>query len=1133
MELEFLKKLGFIEEEKDINKLKISLGKVEFDKDGRKSKIITSDLRYFWDGESFGLHISDCEFDNQLWYDLIQKIREINLCVKVKLLYISRTNLSDFVTYGEAFSKLEYLNVSENKLLSLINLKRIISLKTLIANLNPNLNEILSLEVNNKINEVEFDPNFLAIQVNRQNERVKGFGFIDWKLEGLSVNFIDVGKSNLKEISDSILQFSTLKYLNLGGYYNFFEEEKITKGIKNENDFSKSESLRNLNLLPDLRHISLNGCNLQDIGFLKDLPNLSSLDLTGNNNISNWEPLNKGISTLKHLFLGHCSIDDYKISHIEFAKCSRLKRLFLQNNKIENLDFLEAFNFSNHIQVFLDNNKISSVGLAKFLKLDYTKCIYLKWGFESNINENGVFFVGNLFEPGFVPFFGEKDEEKKIKLFKDYYENFYDKEDEVIIQRLKLILLGNTRAGKTTLYDILTKDNKSNLDSTHGINIFEIEQGSEGGIPKVIIKGYDFGGQDYYHSTHNSYFSGENTLYYLVFRSDWEDSFSKKKIQDLNGKIKEERIFPIDYWIKGIEKNCIETNGEISVELFQNDYRKSGENNLQFVNLKDLNRNRKLIVSHDYTFNFLDKKKSGELYKELIRELVSKTEDVPISKSLYFNLKALKASSNKGLFKRIEAFANIEDESKRITSLRLSHNTFEIFDFNFIQGVSDKDLLDLIITDFEKFNDYIFKILEKGSDGYFDINQVNARLKKEDLTLEMIKYVLAFMIHYEIIFESPIEKGKYICPSFLSSEISTTENLFSKTFTKKLIKYRFHSYFHSNIFTKLIVKFSHNLLLDKTSKWKYVLKKNFVFLFNEGNKDSFIFIEFGYENEDTETKNQPNNQLESEITPNLPFIKVSNHSIFGISESFISRIHEEIDLILGFDKKCGLNENGIEKLVYNKYGDYIDSRILNNQNLLDPNNKSSNLLFFENKLFRKGDFKLFLSADERKKLKMKKIFISYSKFDEVYKDEFKSHLATLKSQDLIETFDDRDIESGDKFDKVIKQKIEECDLFICLISRHFLNVKYIFEQEFPYALKHKKTIIPIIIRPCDWEEMPVGNDRDKLGDWNAHDKAQVLTLRPVTKNENSQENVGEYSSNERDYMWLKLIKKIREIIEKD
>lgn len=102
-----------------------------------------------------------------------------------------------------------------------------------------------------------------------------------------------------------------------------------------------------------------------------------------------------------------------------------------------------------------------------------------------------------------------------------------------------------------------------------------------------------------------------------------------------------------------------------------------------------------------------------------------------------------------------------------------------------------------------------------------------------------------------------------------------------------------------------------------------------------------------------------------------------------------------------------------------------------------------------------------------------KAFISYSHHDVESLTLLHQHLAALRRQRLLETWMDREIAAGGVLDEEIAVALAKADLFLLLVSSSFLNSDYCYEKEFQKALKKQKAgkaiIVPIIIRPCDWE----------------------------------------------------------------
>ncbi|MFQ5525765.1 MAG: TIR domain-containing protein [Thermoanaerobaculia bacterium] len=135
------------------------------------------------------------------------------------------------------------------------------------------------------------------------------------------------------------------------------------------------------------------------------------------------------------------------------------------------------------------------------------------------------------------------------------------------------------------------------------------------------------------------------------------------------------------------------------------------------------------------------------------------------------------------------------------------------------------------------------------------------------------------------------------------------------------------------------------------------------------------------------------------------------------------------------------------------------------------------------------------------------VFWSYAHEDEWCRDELGKHLAPLRQAELIDDWHDRGIRAGDDWEESIAEKLESARMFLFLVSSDFLASDYITGREMPRALDRKDAghavIIPVIVRPCRWQESEI-----------AKRKLQVVprNAKPVTKWDNideALENVAE------------------------
>jgi formylglycine-generating enzyme required for sulfatase activity len=103
------------------------------------------------------------------------------------------------------------------------------------------------------------------------------------------------------------------------------------------------------------------------------------------------------------------------------------------------------------------------------------------------------------------------------------------------------------------------------------------------------------------------------------------------------------------------------------------------------------------------------------------------------------------------------------------------------------------------------------------------------------------------------------------------------------------------------------------------------------------------------------------------------------------------------------------------------------------------------------------------------------VFISYSRQDEALKNELVDyHLKRLQREGKINTWQDRDIEAGAEWAQAIKTNLEKADIVLLLVTRYFLASDYCYETEMQRAVQRHEEgtarVIPIILRPCSWEE---------------------------------------------------------------
>lgn len=140
---------------------------------------------------------------------------------------------------------------------------------------------------------------------------------------------------------------------------------------------------------------------------------------------------------------------------------------------------------------------------------------------------------------------------------------------------------------------------------------------------------------------------------------------------------------------------------------------------------------------------------------------------------------------------------------------------------------------------------------------------------------------------------------------------------------------------------------------------------------------------------------------------------------------------------------------------------------------------------------------------------MAKVFFSYSHLDEDHRNQLEAHLATLRHEKRIESWHDRRLLAGSDFSSEIDQQINDADVILLLVSANFLNSTYCYSIEMERALERHRAgearVIPVIVKPCDWESTPLGGllatprDGKAITTWPNFDEAFTDVAKQIRK----------------------------------
>lgn len=106
-------------------------------------------------------------------------------------------------------------------------------------------------------------------------------------------------------------------------------------------------------------------------------------------------------------------------------------------------------------------------------------------------------------------------------------------------------------------------------------------------------------------------------------------------------------------------------------------------------------------------------------------------------------------------------------------------------------------------------------------------------------------------------------------------------------------------------------------------------------------------------------------------------------------------------------------------------------------------------------------------------------FISYTHADSPLKDQLVRHLAPLQREGLIDLWHDGMLRPGEHLDPAVQAALAASNVIILLVSSDFIASEYCYEQEMLRAFARQRDgtarVIPIILRPCQWKGVPIGN----------------------------------------------------------
>jgi internalin A len=753
----------------------------------------------------------------------------------------------------------------------------------------------------------------------------------------------------------------------------------------------------------------------------------------------------------------YCS--NNQISELKpISQLSNLTRLGCGNNQISDLKPIVQLSNLN----ILDCSATFIHDLAPILNL-IQKGIPVKWqNFEEHISEEPETF---LKRPAILvkncplicpPVEIAQDSPEAVR---DYIEELGT--DGRRLNEVKVIFLGEASAGKTSLVKrLMGEDFDSKESQTHGIRIRKVPFDMSDG-ERVTAHLWDFGGQEVMHATHQ-FFLSQRSVYVLLLNSRNDDLAEK--------------------WLK----HAASFGGNSPVLVVLN---KIDENPSFEVERKTLQEKYPQIKAFFRVSCKTESDRGLQDFQEALRQAIdgATTRLTPFPKNWlavkehFSNMQADYIGAAE--YKKVCAKKGVSRPVSQDMLLQFLHDLGVVINFRNLQYFDTQILNPLWLTN------GVYRIINSSkvveNEGIlhevdFDAVINDPRYQKSDTTerqfsypKDKLHYIVRVMEEFELCFM--LENRSYVIPQLLP--VAAPDWHVEGALLQFVI--HFPDFMPDSIFPRLMVKL-HTFIQD-AKRWRtgMILHKPNVFK---------ALARVRWDKEDQ---------------------KIRIEACGEERRRFLSYIRETLKEIV----------EGFTKLTFNELVPIPESKeFLDYEGLVEAEKAGEKELFVwqVKKKLKVADLlegiEEAIMRDEVEQLPVK-AFVSYSHQDLDALKELRTALSPLVRLQKLQLWDDRHIDAGEDWRKEIFQQMAESDIVICLVSADFVASDFCYQTEFGAALeahhKGEKTIIPVMWRKTDWQDLPVSEIQGVPGEW-----------------------INSLAKNKRDEAWTKVSERLRPALAK-
>ena len=1107
------------------------------------------------------LCLRECQIESMTWlidfpalkkldlsYNQISKLEGLERLTSLTKLRL-RSNQIRKLEGLDSLTSLTKLSLSDNQISKLEGLECLTSLAELYL-LDNQISKLEGLERLTSLTELYLSGNQIAklegLNALTSLTRLDLRGNQISKLEGLdsltSLTGLNLMRNQIIKL-EGLERLTSLTQLDLSGNQISKLESLASLTSLTRLDLSDNQiaTLEGLNALTSLTGLNLSGNQISKLESLASLTSLTRLNLSGNQ-ISKLEGLN-ALTSLTELYLSRNQIA--KLEGLE--RLTSLTQLDLSGNQISNLEGLKDLTQLQDLDV--SGNDIQSVDDIEPLSLILGQRLK-----DLKIHNNPFVALSGLILSPYdnhlpeIKALLEKEKEKQKKTSVEYH------------PFCKVMLLGNHSSGKTTFlsqYDT----NYTYQKNTHVLSIHRSNN------PNAIF--YDFGGQDYYHGIYQAFFTTQSL--YLLFWDAKKDrnfvSVDDKEYQTLN--------FNRPYWLGQIAYACnrcmsvggnpdgkdtpqttddtiiIQTHADETGAKQQTLGCAAGDSVLEeiYVSLEPK------ANSAVHALNYLN---------ERVREVVaSRSKSIQITekdRGLYEALPSI-AGDNKHSPVSLETLA---------AELNMGRDENDLYTIEYLQTELNQLSLRgevLYYRENEKLNSYVWldpaafvqmihgEILQKD-----DINRGTVpkevferklhRLSSGSTSVEHVQngnMTLQLLLEELIVYE---DKDCYVIPGYLPLHSDDEAyKWLTLGFERPNFVLKFERFIPFGLINQIIayygreegalkrywrdqVIFTAGREMDRRQIEQEEKKEG---LPKANAEDYLIWIKLDFTDlaisvfikEQRKTSAKDMQRKEATILSdmldmywnNIPPREQIGDKGAEQTRSTIRETNRKKRPIQDLYLSCAQADKDLTESHYIHLGTLDDESKTTARIAAYPLKNG----VIDKERVREVSTRPYKHLSVNKNLATaKQIFISYSKEDQTELETCLQFFKPLEKNGQIEIYYDKLTKFETPIHPEIRKRIVEADCIIALISQSYLTTDYILDHELPVFREYNKTIVPILIKPCTFE------DDEFLREKYFAQKAQIINLGKEGKTIKAYDSIT--ASAHRDDNWVAVVREFKEKI---